>query len=69
MAEEEGDNKFILAPAEYKMFIRHQGREILLVAGNLGLELREVWRKLRDNGSWSWSMESVVESMGMNKSP
>lgn len=57
-----------MAHAKQKMFIRHQGRDILLVAGNLGLELREVWWKLRDNGCWSWNMELVVESVSMNKS-
>lgn len=36
------DNKFILAHAKYEMFIRHQGRAILLVAGNLSLKLGEV---------------------------
>lgn len=66
LAGEEGE--FIMAHAKLKMFIRHQGRDILLVAGNLGLELREVWWKLRDNGSWSWNMELVVESVSMNKS-
>lgn len=32
----------------------------MLMARNLGPELGEVWQKLRDNGSWGWSMESVV---------
>ena len=69
MAGEERDNKFILACAKHEMFIRHHGRHILLVPGNFDLELGEVWLKSRDNESWSWSMVSVVESMGMTKSP
>ena len=38
----ERDNKFILAHAKYEMFIRNQGRAILLVAGNSSLKLGEV---------------------------
>lgn len=33
------------------MLIRYQGRDILLVAGNVDVELGEVWPKSRDNGS------------------
>lgn len=42
LAGEEGGNKFILVHAKYEMFIRHEGRGLLFVAGNLGLELGEV---------------------------
>lgn len=42
LAGAERDNKFILAHATYKTFIRHQGRAILLVDGNLSLKLGEV---------------------------
>lgn len=41
----------------------------MLLARNLGPELGEVRQKLRDNGSWGWSTESVIKSVGMNKSP
>ena len=41
----------ILARAKYEMFIRYQGRDTLLVAGNVDVELGEVWPKSRDNGS------------------
>lgn len=40
LAGQEGD-KFILAYATCEMFKRHKGRYILLVSGNLGLELGE----------------------------
>lgn len=41
LAGQEGDYKFILAHTKYEMFIGHQSRDILLVSGNFGLELRE----------------------------
>lgn len=42
LAGAERDNKFILAHAKYEIFIRNQGRAILLVAGNSSLKLGEV---------------------------